>query len=413
MHKILYITHRVPYPLDKGDRIRCWHILRMLSRYAQVDLLALADEAVHPEASAALRHYVRNCYFVNTGGLRRYARMLARLFIGQALTVGAFCSREARRLAHRLLSSEDYRFVLISNSALLYLLPETLGNIALIVDMMDVDSRKWRIYSDMRHGLSYLYRRESKLIAQVEKRILHRASAVLLTTQAEASYLLSSFHSQKVIVVGNGVDPGYYGYGELTADKLSPSIVYFGALDYWPNIDAVNWFAHSVWPKLHKVMPTMQFHVIGRRPVRKIRILERVPGIVVHGDVPDIRPLVCQASIAVFPLRVVMGIPNKVLEGLALGRACIVSPQVHDIISGDDAVHYLIANDANDWLDKIVWLANNPAALVAIGRNARMLARTKFSWDVQLSPLVNVIRRSMSQITSTIAHVEQAHPCLN
>jgi len=407
MHKILYITHRVPYPLDKGDRIRCWHILRMLSQYTQVDLLALADEPVHPGALTVLRHYVRDCYFVATGGLRRYARMLGSLFFGQPLTVGAFCSRKARGLAYRLLSSGDYRFVVLSHSALLRLLPEMLGKCELIVDMMDVDSRKWRLYSDKRRGLSYLYRRESNLIAQVEKSVLQRASTVLLTTQAEVSYLPSFFQSQNVIVAGNGVDSEYYSYNELTPDKVPPSIVYFGALDYWPNIDAVNWFVQSVWPKLHKVMPTMHFHVIGRRPVRKIRTLERIPGIVVHGDVPDIRPIVCQASIAVFPLRVVTGIPNKVLEGFALGRACIVSPQVHDIISGDDGVHYLVANDANDWLEKILWLANNPAALVELGRKARMLVRTKFTWDVQLSPLVNVLSRRTSDITSTIAYAEQ------
>ncbi len=413
MNKILYITHRVPYPLDKGDRIRCWHILRMLSQYAQVDLLALADESVHPNASAAISHYVRDCYIVTTGGLHRYARMLGSLLLGQALTVGAFCSRKARCIAHRLLSSGDYGIVLISHSALLHLLPETLAHIQLIVDMMDVDSRKWRLYSDMRPGLSYLYRRESKLIAQIEKRILQRASVVLLTTHAEVSYLPSFFHLQKVIVAGNGVDSEYYSYGELTADKFPPNIVYFGALDYWPNIDAVNWFVDSVWPKLHKVMPTLQFHIIGRRPVRKIRALERIPGIVVHGDVPDIRPVVCRASIAVFPLRVVMGIPNKALEGLALGRACIVSPQVHNIISGDDGVHYLVAHDANDWLEKILSLANKPAALAELGRNGRMLARTKFTWDIQLKPLLKVLSRCISGITSTIAHAEELQPCLN
>jgi len=384
--RILYITHRVPYPLDKGERIRCAHILRMFRQIGQVDLVSLMDEPLQPEAHIFLANHTSDWQLIPVGGLGRLVRMTRALLVGVPVTVAAFSVPRARELIHARLSAGEYDFIVVSNSALISLLPRDLRGTKLIVDMMDVDSRKWFSYAEHRRTMSFVFRREAILMAELERQVLNRADLVCLTTKKEREALLKVGRRGNVIVAGNGVDVSYHHSKEPPSRSCS-SVVFFGALDYWPNIDAVQWFGHKVWPDVVAARRDMHFHIVGRRPVWSVRRLRRFPGITVHGPVADIRVIVCRAGIAVFPLRVVMGIPNKVLEAMALSRACIVSPQVHQVIGGRDGVHYLVASQDREWCEKILLVSRSPLLADRLGYNARAFVQDNYCWESQLRPL--------------------------
>lgn len=386
MIRILYITHRVPYPLDKGERIRCAHILGMLREIGQVTLISLMDEPLHPEASCFLASNTSDWHLIPVGNLTRLIRMTGALISGVPLTVAAFGVPRARELIQALLSEVKYNFIVISNSALLSLLPRDRSGTNLIVDMMDVDSRKWFAYAERRRTMAFLFRREATLVAELERQVLNRADLVCVTTERERGALLGAGRCDNVIVAGNGVDVRYY-YSKNPPSRSSSDVVFFGALDYWPNIDGIQWFSQKVWAEVVATRRDMHFHIVGRRPVWSVRRLRRFPGITVHGPVADIRIIVCRAGIAVFPLRVVTGIPNKVLEAMALSRACIVSPQVHEVIGGRDGVHYLVAWQDREWCEKILMISRSPLLADKLGYNARAFVQDNYCWESQLRPL--------------------------
>jgi sugar transferase (PEP-CTERM/EpsH1 system associated) len=401
MTKILYITHRVPFPCDKGDRIRCAHILQLLSRYASVDLISLADEPIHPNAPQHLLRYARNLEFIHIGTLRKYLRMSIGLFSGRSLTESAFVTRLAKKAVRNALHRTNYDAVLLSSSALYPLVEKQLGAERLIIDIMDVDSRKWETYARQSFWLRPLYWRESHLVRLLENIIVNRANAIIVTTSRELQFLPKG---QCVTVVsGNGVDCDYFT-PSVRPSKNVRNFAFVGALDYWPNVDAVTWFVEHIWAQLVSAIPTASFHMIGRKPSARISRLARLPGIHVHSNVPDIRPILGQCGVAVFPLRCVFGIPNKVLEAMAMARVCIVTKEIAEVVGGVGGTHYLVADSEQEWLTWALKLHRCPNIADDIGLRARAFVATQYRWQERLQPLVKLLT-SCDQAPPVFAHV--------
>ncbi|MCS7015524.1 MAG: glycosyltransferase [Gemmatales bacterium] len=400
MIDILYVTHRVPYPLDKGERIRCAHILQALCEYAEVDLVSLADEPVHPKAQDFLSQFTRSIRILPLGRFRKYLRMCFGLLTGRSLTESAMCGYPTRTCVRDCLMNNKYDFIIVSNTGLFGIIPQLGNNVKILVDMMDVDSRKWQAYAENAFWLRPLYRRESKLISALETEIVNRADAVFVTTQRELSLLPRG--KSLCRAVGNGVDSTYF-VPQVPASRHLSDLVFVGALDYWPNVDALCWFMDQVWPRVLEVIPQGIFHIVGRRPNARIRKLSRLPRVQLHHDVADIRPIVQRCGIAVFPLRLAFGIPNKVLEAMAMGRLCIIPPFLSDVVGGIPGVHYLLAEQSEDWVRIIGEMQHCPEQAEEIAGRARMFVVERYVWTNQLDELIKVITSSQTQ-SHSISH---------
>lgn len=390
MIKVLYITHRVPYPLNKGERIRCAHILRRISEVASVALISLADEPVHPDAYEFLKRYTFSYQVIPLGKVGRYLRMISGLVTGRSLTESAFAAKRVKRAISNLLSHNNYDVILVSSSGLYGLLPQRLDTMRLIVDMMDVDSRKWLAYAETSFWGRIIYQREAQLVRNLEVKILGNSEAVIVTTPRELNFLSLDCTKNKCLVVGNGVDCDYFRAQTFPSRYLN-DLAFVGALDYWPNIDAIEWFVNTVWPQVLHRVPQSVLHIIGRRPTNRVQRLVKCAHVKLHGDVADIRPYMQQCGIAVFPLRLVFGIPNKVLEALAMGRLCIVPPEIANVIGGCPNVHYLVARNPQEWLDQICLMHQHPNMADQIARNGRIFVANKYEWHEQLAPLLHLI----------------------
>lgn len=393
---ILYLVHRIPFPPDKGDRIRAFQVLRYLSARANVHLACLADEPTDSSAVAALRKICRRVAVVPLGAWR-WVRALVSLVRGQTVTQGAFSSPELRAVLRAWVKETRFHAVLASASSMVpYLQLPELNHLPAVVDLVDVDSLKWSSYVDTIRGpKKWLYGLESRRLQRLEKAIPDWARAVTLVSEAEANLYRGLCPTGSIQAVRNGVDLDFFQTRLPTATcagsangsgQNGQTCVFVGALDYWPNVQGITWFCREVWPEIHRSRPDTQLTLVGRRPVPEVQRLGHLPGVSVLGQVPDVRPHLAKATLVVVPLNLARGIQNKVLEALAMGKATVVSPGALEGLDAEDGVHLLAASNPTEWIRTVVGLLDNPQMRQTLGAAGRCFVEQHHRWEKCLAP---------------------------
>jgi sugar transferase (PEP-CTERM/EpsH1 system associated) len=407
---ILFLTHRVPYPPDKGDRIRTFHMLRFLARRANVYLGCLADEQPQESTLVALRPLCSDLTIATLGRLR-WLGALASFAGGGTISEGAFQSSALTSSLGTWASEVSFDACLVSSSAMFpYLRLPGLRHLPAVVDFMDVDSQKWLDFAAATTGPKrWLYRMEGQRMRRLEQRICGQARAVLLVSQAEANLFARICPWEGVRVVPNGVDLDYFRAPALASDD--GSCVFIGALDYLPNVDACCWFTREVWPALRRVRPEATLRLVGRQPVPAVRRLAEVPGVEVVGQVPDVRPYLNKAAVAVAPLRLARGVQNKVLEAMAASKPVVSSPEALVGLTGLD-VPVLTATEPLEWVNVLSRLLSNQGLRTQLGEAGRRYTEEHRDWDRSLRPLEDLLGLEKSEgkaPTSLCATEEGAH----
>jgi sugar transferase (PEP-CTERM/EpsH1 system associated) len=389
-HPVLYLTHRVPYPPDKGDRIRNFHLLRQLAKRGRVWLGCLADEAVTADALAALHELCEKLAIVPTDRFARCARAGSSLLSGRSLSEGMFSAAKLRRTIREWTSLTRFQAAVVSASSLApYLREEALRRTPAIVDLVDVDSQKWLDFaSASAWPKNWLYRVEAARIRKLEMELPNWASAVSVVSRAEADLCDSFAGAGAATVASNGVDLDYF---QPSDRKLDLACVFVGAMDYLPNIDGALWFAREVWPSLRSKYPGAEFRIVGRNPAKAVEELRKVPGVTVTGSVQDVRPFVSSASVVVVPLRLARGIQNKVLEAMAMGKAVVAASGALAALKTEPGKHLLAASTAKEWIDAVNGLFSHPVRCRDLGVAARQFVEQHHHWEHCLEPLLEKI----------------------
>jgi sugar transferase (PEP-CTERM/EpsH1 system associated) len=379
---VLYLVHRVPYPPDKGDRIRAYHLLRFLAGRARVHLACLADEPVGEEVRPALLRLCERVEVVPLGG-GRWARGLLSLAGGGTVTAGAFRSPALDRLVDRWAADTRFHACLASASSMVgYLRRPALAAVPAVVDLVDVDSQKWLDYSRARRGpRSWLYALEGRRLRRLERDLPRWARAVALVGEAEADLYRQFCANGVVRAITNGVDLDYFRPAP-PADE--PCCVFVGALDYLPNVDGAVWFCREVWPEVVRQRPDARVLLVGRRPAPAVRRLDGLPGVEVIGQVPDVRPHLARAAVAVVPLRLARGVQNKVLEALATARATVVSPAALHGLRAEPGTHLAVASTPAEWVRTVLELFSAPALRHRLGAAGRTYVDEHHCWEACL-----------------------------
>ncbi|MCI0682568.1 MAG: TIGR03087 family PEP-CTERM/XrtA system glycosyltransferase [Gemmataceae bacterium] len=384
--RILYVVHRVPYPPDKGDRIRTFQILRYLARRAEVHVACLADEPVAEHDLATLRSYCPNLAVISVSRAWRGAKALASLALGRTATQGAFSSAELRAVLREWARTTRFDFALASSSSMApYLRLPELAHVPAVVDLIDVDSQKWLEYAHTSSiPKSWLYRIEGRRLRAFERQLAHWASAITLVSSAEVSIFRQFCRDGRVEAVSNGVDLEYFRPAPGGSEQ---GCVFVGALDYWPNVEGICWFCREVWPELRRRHPDATLTLVGRRPSRAVCRLTELAGVTLAGQVPDVRPYVARAAVCVAPLRIARGVQNKVLESLAMAKATVVSPEALEGIEAEPGTHLLSAGSPRQWIEHVSQLLGNPAARERLGAAGRRFTEENHRWERCLQPL--------------------------
>ena len=389
MGNILYLVHRLPYPPNKGDKVRSYHLLRHLTERHRVFLGTFMDAPEDEEYIDILKSLCVDVYVEKIHpGLAKIKSLLA-LPQHQALTLAYYRSGGLSAWIDAVVRHHGIDACVIFSSAMAIHAKAVTLDTPLVVDFVDVDSFKWQQYAGMHSWpLSWIYQREARLLFEFERNLALNACHSFFVTKAESDLFLrlAPECAAKVNVMSNGVDADFFA-PDVALVSPFPSgqlaLVFTGAMDYWPNVDAVIWFAVNVLPKLKKRWPNIHFYVVGRNPTKKVIDLSSVD-ITVTGTVADVRPFLQYATMAVAPLRVARGIQNKILEAMAMGRAVITTPQCADAIGADVEQGLLRAENATEYEEILQSALMRPSYFNHLGSVARKYVLENYSCEAHL-----------------------------
>ena len=393
MANVLFLAHRLPYPPDKGDKIRSYHQLRHLAAHHRVWLGTFIDDPADEPYLPAVQQLCAGLHVSRLNPRQARLRSLGGLASQEALSIGFYRDAPLRAWVEQVCSRTRIDAVLVYSSSMIQYVPPQAG--PLVVDFCDVDSAKWADYGQ-RHAwpLSWVYRREGRLLADVERAGAARATWSVLATEAEAALFrrVAPESAHRIGVLGNGVDAGHFAPDPQRASPYAEDelpLVFMGAMDYWPNIDAVTWFAQQMLPALRARHPQLRFHIVGRNPTPAVQALaaDSQGAVSVTGTVPDVRPYVQHAAVVVAPLRLARGIQNKVLEAMAMARPVVAADTCAAAIDATVGVHLLAATEAQDYIQSVLHLLGDRPMAEAMGRNAQQQVQAVYGWGARLADL--------------------------
>ena len=389
MANLLYLVHRIPYPPNKGDKVRSFHLLRHLAAKHRVFLGTFIDDPQDEAYVAKLPDYCAGTHIVRL--LPRVAKLhsLSGLLSGEALTLPYYRNAGLQNWVDQTIKNEKIDAAVVFSSAMAQYLTKH-SSLRTLVDFCDVDSAKWTQYApDHRWPLSWIYRREGERLLAFEKQVAAAADHAFFVTEAETELFLKSAPAfrEKVSPMSNGVDSDFFSPEHVLASPFAAEevpLVFTGAMDYWPNIDAVKWFAAEIFPRLLAERPALRFYIVGRSPAPAVQELagDRV---VVTGTVPDVRPYLRHAAVVVAPLRIARGIQNKVLEAMAMAVPVVVARGCGEAVDAVPEQDFLLAESAEDHVQQINALLASPERRAAVGEAARRQVVRRYSWDAHLA----------------------------
>lgn len=395
---LLFLAQRLPYPPIKGEKIRQFHILQYVRQWYDVHLGCLVDDPADQEHIETVRGLCRDMYVGRID--RRVARLacLRGLLTGDALSVVYFRDRGLRSWVRSVIRQvrPDVTVVISSNMAP-YILDEA-RSATLVVDLVDVDSEKWRAYAQAAHGPArWIYDREWHHVRALERRVAEACDLATFVSDAEAGMFraIAPDLAHKVRGISNGVDFHYFdpalGFPAVY-DTALPTFVFTGTMDYPPNVDAVTWFAGEVLPLVRRRHAKAQFYVVGANPAPAVQALAQHDGVHVTGRVADVRPYIAHATAAVAPMRIARGIQNKVLEAMAMAKAVIVTPGALEGIEAEPDRDLLLVQDTAGLAEAACRMIERPAEAAALGEAARRLVLERYDWPVCLARYDDVLR---------------------
>ena len=397
MEPLLYLVHRIPYPPNKGDKIRSFNLLRHLSDRYAVYLGCFVDSAEDAAYIDAVSRWCADVCAVPLQPRRARLRSAIGLLTGEALTLPYYRSGRLARWVHQTVQERAIRkAVAFSSPMAQYLRGQALRA---VIDLVDVDSAKWTSYAnEHRWPMSVVYRREGRRLLAFEREAVSRAAAGVLVTRAEVALFdrLAPECANRMHSIENGVDSEFFAPDR---DRASPfdsnerAIVFTGVMDYWPNIDAVTWFAREVLPKLVERVPGIRFYVVGMNPSPAVQALAGDSRIVVTGKVDDVRPYLQYAAAVVAPLRIARGVQNKVLEAMAMARPVVVSAAAAAGIAAQAGVEFESAADSDEFVEKTVRILDSQVG-GRMGHLARRRITAAYQWSSNLSRFSSLIEGS-------------------
>ena len=356
MPRLLFLAHRIPYPPDKGEKIRAWHMLDHLARRWEVELGCLVDDPRDLDHLPGLRaRFARVEASLVRGRWQAGARALARLRPGLPLSLGWFHDAALAAWVRQGLRERRWDAALVYSSAMA---PYLMGAEARrpgfrrVLDMVDVDSAKWQAYAaGAKPPMRLVWAREARTLLALERRAALDFDRTLFVSEEEARQFaaLAPAWAGRLDWGENGVDlvrfdPGGSWPNPYPAGAVP--IVFTGTMGYRPNVEAVAWFAGSVLPRLRERAQAPSFWIVGANPAPAVQALASLPGVHVTGTVPDVRPFLAHAAVAVAPLRIARGIQNKVLEAMAMARPVVATPAAFEGVRATPGRDLLVADGA-------------------------------------------------------------------
>ena len=395
---ILILSQRIPYPPNKGEKLRTYHQMEhLIAKGHKVSICTPAHSNEDVKSIDSLNSTKKIPVIFEKMG-RSLPRLIMGLVSSKALSVSNFYSTRLQRKLDQLINQNDFDVILCTSSSMAeyvfksdkiksHFTPNRAA--MLVMDFMDLDSDKWKQYSTSSSWpMNWVYVRESRLLASLEHKIQKTFDHCFLISQNEVDL----FHkhiglTQNVHVLGNGIDTDSFYPSEKKPENIDPVFIFTGVMDYKPNVDAVLWFIKHAWGLIREKYPQARFIIAGMNPSQVIQNLSRTPGIEVTGFVDDILPFYHQSDYFVAPFTIARGVQNKILQAFACGLPVIASSMGAEGIECKDGEHIIIAETEDQYLVAINKLESDPLLKADIRDAALKLIYDQYSWDGKLKVL--------------------------
>ena len=397
---ILFLSHRVPFPPNKGEKIRTYHQIKYLAELGhQVAVLAPFENTKDKEDLTALAN--KHCSDTYGTPIHSQLAMIKGLLLGQPLSVAAFYHRKLQKKLDHKLENEVIDTIICSSSSMAHYIfkSKVLSKLSpdkkptLIMDFMDLDSDKWKQYTRIKpFPLNLIYQREAKLIQKLESEVHSKFDHCLFISNSEISlFLESNKNLGKLHAIGNGINTQEFKPSTTAKPAEGPVILFTGVMDYLPNEDAVIWFVEEGWNHLKTLYPNARFYIAGMNPSSKVKALESYEGVTVTGFVDNIHTYFDKAHYFIAPFRLSRGVQNKVLQAFACGLPTITTPSGIEGIECKPGTHVVVKNTIMEMVSCIDQLEKNNEKKHSLGQNAAKLILETYSWESMLSPLKKLI----------------------
>ncbi len=390
--ELLFLAHRIPFPPDRGDKIRSWHLLKRLAQGARVHLACFADheeDAAHLEGLGAALGPALGEAHVEIRRTSRAAAAARALVERRPVSLTAFDSPALRRFVDRIAAERSLDAIFAFSGQMAQFVP---AGLHFVMDFVDVDSAKFDSYAETGPvALRWLMRREAGMLFAFERSVAARADAALFVSEAEARLFRSRTGLANVHALSNGIDVDFFDpaadFPLLAPEERGegPLLLFTGQMDYRPNVEAVAAFGREVLPQL----PGVRFAVAGRRPAPEVLAL-RDRGVIVTGEFADIRSWLAAADLVVAPLGIARGIQNKVLEAMAMAKPVVASPAAFEGIEAEPGRELVVAS-LQEQGGAIRHLLAHPAKARTIGAAARARMESAYRWGARLAALEEIV----------------------
>lgn len=409
MQNLLLLVHRIPFPPNKGDKIRSYHLLKHLVQHYRVHLGTFVDDEDDWQHVPKICDMCASSHFARLNPLGARVRSLKALFANRTLSLDYYRDAGLHNWVRGLMQKEKVARILIYSSPMAQY-AEEFPLARRVGDFVDVDSDKWRQYAEKKSWpMSWLYAHEARQLLRYERKIANAFDATLFVSQPEADLFrgLAPESAEKIGFFNNGVDTEYFSpvhHYESPYPANKRVIVFAGAMDYWPNIDAVQWFAREVLPSIQAKHPDTMFYIVGARPTPEVKQLEDLQGVQVTGTVPDIRPYVAHAALSVAPLRIARGIQNKVLEAMSMAKTIVVSEQALEGIHAIPGKELILAKDAAQFATAVDLVLSSPNP--EMGVSAREKAILIYGWASNLTRVESILEANTDGAIGSASNIQ-------
>jgi sugar transferase (PEP-CTERM/EpsH1 system associated) len=406
--RVLFLTHRLPYAPNRGDRLRAYHMLQHLCRRAEVELLSLVhddDEAAHVDD---VRAFVPRVTALRVPTWRTRFNAARALLTHRPLTHALLDAPGAGATLDAIVEQRRPDVVLAYCSGMArFALQPPLANLPLVLDFVDVDSQKWRdLAAKSVWPQSWIYRHEAATLGAFEARAAAHAAASLVVNAREAGLARALSPRANIQVVANGVE--IERLRPTAPPSPAPRVVFCGVMNYAPNEEGMLWFIREVWPLIRHQRADATLAIVGTGPTPALRsACAPDASITVTGRVADVRNWLWDAAVGIAPLQVARGVQNKALEAIAAGLPIVITEAVAGGLPPEAARASLVANTPGRFADHVLdLLRRSPAERRAIAAAADL---SRLTWSRTLEPLGPILERAAGvahpRPQSAVAHI--------
>jgi sugar transferase (PEP-CTERM/EpsH1 system associated) len=400
--KILFVCHRLPYPPNRGGKIRPFNMISHLSKRHSVTVASLAHTKEELSAGAALQEYCTEVIAEIVPDRLRWWQAVKALATSTPSSVAYFWSDRLYARIREKLESANFDLIFVHCAFVAQYVLDW-DKTRRIIDFGDLDSAKWAEYSRTRgFPLALGYAIEARKLRKYEASVARRFKHCTVTTQGEMEEFNALETAVPCDLIPNGVDIAYFSMNG-TRKEVGSVIAFLGRMDYYPNINAVMYFVEQIFPRIRQLKPDAQFRIIGSNPAAKIRALAKLNGISVTGHVPDVRPYLADAMISVAPLRIARGTQNKVLESMAMGIPVVTTSQAAKGIQAIPGKHLLVADGPENFAAQVIELLDNPRLRRELSEAGRRQVEAAHVWRTSMQKLDGLLAKTVSNNSTASA----------